>query len=141
MEGGEFRVKKQPKPLVDRVYKYKNKERNFFCPLCRTERNVTTSPRLTKKNIAQITLTSIMIGAALFPLFGVESFVVFFAVWGAFELAVRSDYKKQIPCPHCGFDATTYKRNVKVARQEVADFWAQKQGVNPSISDSVAKTN
>jgi len=141
MVRGESIVKKQSRPLVDRVYKYKNKERNFFCPLCRTERNVTTSPRLTKKNIVQITFTSIMIAAALFTIFGVESFIVFFAVWGAFELAVRSDYKKQIPCPHCGFDATTYKRNVKVARQEVADFWAQKQGVNPSIPDSVAKTN
>ncbi len=135
-------MKNKPnKPLVDRVYKYKNKDRNFFCPLCRTERNVTTSPRLSKKNIAQITLTSVMIAAALFPFFGVESFIVFFAVWGAFELAVRSDYKKQIPCPHCGFDATTYKRNVKIARQEVVDFWAQKQGVNPSISDSSAKVN
>ena len=127
------------KPLVDRVYKYKNKERNFFCPLCRTERNVTTSPRLTKKNLAQITLTSIMIGAALYPFFGVESFVVFFAVWGAFELAIRSDYKKQVPCPHCGFDATAYKRDVKVARQKVADFWAQKQGVMPSVSATPAK--
>ncbi|MBC7715218.1 MAG: hypothetical protein H7177_17870 [Rhizobacter sp.] len=127
------------KPLVDRVYKYKNKDRNFFCPLCRTERNVTTSPRLTKKNIVQITLTSIMIAAALYPLVGVNGGVVFFAVWGFFELAIRSDYKKQIACPHCGFDATSYKRDVRVARQQVADFWAQKQGVTPSVSEASAK--
>ncbi len=134
-------MKNKPKALVDRVYKYKNKDRNFFCPLCRTERNVTTSPRLSKKNIVQISLTSIMLAAALYPFIGVESFIVFFAVWGTFELAVRSDYKKQIPCPHCGFDASTYKRSVKVARQEVATFWAQKQGVNPSIPDSTVKSN
>lgn len=129
-------MRNQPKPLVERVYKYKNKNRNFFCPLCRTERNVTVSPRLTKKNYLQIVLTTIVLGAALFPFFGVESFVIFFAIWGTFELAIRSDYKKQIPCPHCGFDATAYKRDVKVARQQVAEFWAQKQPVNPSVSDS-----
>lgn len=127
-------MRKQPKPLVDRVYKYKNKDRNFFCPLCRTERNVTVSPKLTTKNHIQITLTTIVLGAMLYPFFGVESFVIFFAIWGAFELAVRSDYKKQIPCQHCGFDATWYKRDVKVARQKVAEFWAQKQSVNPSVS-------
>ena len=135
-------MKNKPrKPLVERVYKYKNKDRNFFCPLCRTERNVTTSPRLTKKNIVQISLTSIMIAAALYPFFKIESGVVFFAVWGFFEFAIRSDYKKQIACPHCGFDASSYKRDVRVARQQVADFWAQKQGVKPSVSDSAAKAN
>ncbi|TDP53292.1 hypothetical protein C8D79_1934 [Bacteriovorax stolpii] len=132
-------MRNQPKPLVERVYKYKNKDRNFFCPLCRTERNVTVSPKLTKKNLLQITLTTIVLGAALYPFFGVESFVIFFAIWGAFELAVRSDYKKQIPCQHCGFDATWYKRDVKVARQKVAEFWAQKQTVNPSVSNNQAK--
>ncbi len=131
-------MKKQPKPLVERVYKYKNKSRNFFCPLCRTERNVTVSPRLTKKNHLQIVLTTIVLGSMLFPFFGVESFVIFFAIWGAFELAIRSDYKKQIPCQHCGFDATLYKRDVKVARQKVAEFWAQKQPVNQPVSDTKA---
>ena len=126
-------------PLVNRVYKYKNKSRNFFCPLCRTERNVSVSPRLTKKNHFQIVLSAIVLGSLLYPFFGVESFVVYFALWGAFELAIRSDFKKQVPCDHCGFDATLYKRDVRVARQKVAEFWAQKQTVTPSISESTAK--
>jgi rubredoxin len=129
---------KKNQPLEARVYKYKNKNRNFFCPLCRTERNVTVSPRLTKKNYLQITLTTIVSGSLLYPFFGVESFVIFFAIWGAFELAIRSDYKKQIPCPHCGFDATSYKRDVKVARQQVAEFWANKQSANSSISEKTS---
>ena len=128
------------KPLESRVYKYKNKSRNFFCPLCRTERNVNASPRLTKKNHFQIFLCSVVLGAILFPFFGVESFVVFFAIWGSFELAIRSDFKKQVPCPHCGFDATWYKRDVKVARQKVAEFWAQKQSVNSSVSAPTSKS-
>lgn len=127
------------RPLETRVYKYKNKNRNFFCPLCRTERNVNVSPRLTKKNVVQIALTSVIFGAILFPLMGAESFFVFFLVWGAFELSIRSDFKKQVPCPHCGFDATWYKRDVKVARQKVAEFWAQKQTPNPSVSEVATK--
>ena len=45
------------RPLESRVYKYKNPATSFFCPLCRTERAVTTSPRLTLKNYLQIFLS------------------------------------------------------------------------------------
>lgn len=129
------------KPLENRVYKYKNKSRNFFCPLCRTERNVSASPRLTKKNHFQILLSAIVLGSLLYPLFGVEGFVVYFALWGVFELSIRSNFKKQVPCNHCGFDATLYKRDVRVARQKVAEFWAQKQMLTASVSDAPVKRN
>lgn len=134
-------MKKLKGPLVERVYKYKNKARNFFCPLCRTERNVTTSPRFNSKNYLQITLASLVLGAVIFPFIGAKSFIIFFVIWGFFELAIRSDYKKQVPCPHCGFDATWYKRDVKVARQRVADFWAQKQGVVSAIPATNPRKN
>lgn len=127
------------KPLVSRVYKYKNQANTFFCPLCRTERGITTSPRLTKKNYVQILLTSIILGAALFPFIGANCFIVFFVSWGLFELAVRTDYKKQIACPHCGFDATWYKRDVKVAKQIVKDFWLQKQPLSDQKNQPTAK--
>lgn len=116
-------------PLESRVYKYKNKNNVFFCPLCRTERGINISPRLTKKNYLQILLTSLVFGGALYPFTGVKCFFVFFVVWALFELTVRTDYKKQVACPHCGFDATWYKKDVKVARQLVKEFWAQKQAV------------
>ncbi len=116
------------KPLETRVYRYKNPAKAFYCPLCRTERAVTISPRLTTRNYLQIFLTSIILSSALFPLMGVRSFFTFFLVWAIFEIAVRTDFKKQVPCPHCGFDATWYKKDVKVARQLVKDFWAEKKG-------------
>jgi predicted RNA-binding Zn-ribbon protein involved in translation (DUF1610 family) len=127
------------KPLVSRVYKYKNQASTFFCPLCRSERGISISPRLTKKNYIQILLTSIVLGSFLFPFIGVKSFVIFFVSWGVFELAVRSDYKKQIACPHCGFDATWYKRDVKVARQIVKDFWVDKQTLGDQKIQPTAK--
>lgn len=127
------------RPLENRVYKFKNKANMFFCPLCRTERGISVSPRLTKKNYLQILLTSIVLGSMLFPFTGVKCFFIFFVIWAVFELAVRSDFKKQVACPHCGFDATWYKKDVKVARQLVKDFWAQKQGVTDQKSEAVAK--
>lgn len=127
------------KPLVDRVYKYKNQASTFFCPLCRSERGISISPRLTKKNYIQIFLTSVILGSLLFPSMGVKCFFVFFISWGVFELAVRTDYKKQIACPHCGFDATWYKRDVKMARQIVKDFWVQKQTLSDQKIQPTAK--
>lgn len=127
------------KPLVGRVYKFKNKANTFFCPLCRTERGISISPRLTKKNFIQIFLTSVILGSLLFPLMGIKCFFIFFVSWGIFELAVRTDYKKQIACPHCGFDATWYKRDVKVARQLVKDFWMQKQMIGDQKIQPTAK--
>jgi hypothetical protein len=81
---------------------------------------------LTKKNYLQILLTSVVLGSFLFPLMGIKCFFVFFVLWAVFELSIRTDFKKQVPCPHCGFDATWYKKDVKVARQVVKDFWIQK---------------
>jgi hypothetical protein len=127
------------RPLENRVYKYKNSGHQFFCPLCRTERGISISPRLTKKNYVQILLTSIVLGSMLYPLMGVKCFFIFFVAWTIFELAVRTNYKKQVACPHCGFDATSYKRDVRVARQQVKDFWAQKSGLNDLKSQPTAK--
>lgn len=127
------------KPLVSRVYKYKNQASTFFCPLCRSERGISISPKLTKKNYLQILLTSVVLGSLLYPLVGAKCFSVFFLSWGIFELAVRSDYKKQIACPHCGFDAAWYKRDVKVARQIVKDFWIQKQTLSDQQISPIPK--
>lgn len=54
---------------------------------------------------------------------GVFSFFVYLA---AFEWVRRANYRKEIPCPHCGFDASWYKKDVKVARKLVANYWADK---------------
>ncbi len=113
-------------PLETRVYKYKNPAVKFFCPLCRTERAITVKSRLTKRNYLQIILTSMVASMCLYPVLNVRAFISVFFIWALFELVVRTDFKKQVPCPHCGFDATWYKKDVKVAKNLVKDFWADK---------------
>lgn len=41
------------------------------------------------------------------------------------EIANKMLYRKEIPCPYCGFDATWYRRDVTVANQKVKDYWQQ----------------
>ncbi len=125
-------------PLESRVYKYKNPAVKFYCPLCRTERAITVKARLTAKNYVQLVLTAVVSSMALYPFLGVRSFISFFFIWAVFELAVRTDFKKQVPCPHCGFDATWYKKDVKVARQKVADFWQEKGQPAPNAAPKKA---
>lgn len=114
------------KPLIDRVYKFKNPRMEFFCPLCSSKRGFLYSPKLSKKNFVQIIFISIALAMVLYPILGFRSGIVFFMVWGVMEFSKRVLFKKEIPCPHCGFDATWYKKDVKVARQKVQDFWDKK---------------
>ncbi|ATH08956.1 hypothetical protein BIY24_13665 [Halobacteriovorax marinus] len=114
-------------PLEYRTFKHKNPKMEFFCPLCGTKRAFHSTPRLSPKNYLQLVLSSLLVGAALAPLMGARSYFVFFVFWAIFEAAVRMNFRKDIPCPHCGFDASWYKKDVKMARKIVHDFWATKQ--------------
>ncbi len=114
-------------PLEARVFKLKNPRMEFFCPLCRSKRGFLYSPRLSGKNYVQIIFISLMLSMILYPFLGLRAVVVFFMVWGVMEFSLRLLFKKEIPCPHCGFDATWYKKDVQVARQKVKEFWDEKR--------------
>ena len=116
-------MKDHLRPLTSRTYRYKKSTMDFFCPLCRTERSFTTSFRLTLMNFIQMSLITIVLTAILFPWLGLKGGFLFFAVWAAFDFGSRVNFRKEIPCPHCGFDASWYKRDVKVARKLVHQFW------------------
>ena len=111
----------------ERVYRYKNPVMEFFCPLCSTARAFVSRPRLSAWNYLQIGIVSAFFILLLHPFVGIKSVVVSLLVWMGFEFAIRANFKKQIPCPHCGFDASWYKRDVKMARQKVQQFWNDKE--------------
>ncbi|MCF8057648.1 MAG: hypothetical protein K9K67_00015 [Bacteriovoracaceae bacterium] len=113
-------------PLEARTYRFKKHALQFFCPLCRTERCITIGHRLTYLNYMQITLLTALVTASLYSVAGLKTLAVFFPIWLTFEMTRRMLFSKEVPCPHCGFDASWYKRDVKVARKRVAEFWDQK---------------
>jgi C4-type Zn-finger protein len=125
--------KKDDLAQVDaRRFVYKNPKTNFYCPLCRTKRSFLTSPRLSKMNWLQMVLITVVLSACLYPIAQLKSVFVFFVVWALFEGAVRVVFRKEIPCPHCGFDASWYKKDVKIARRIVEDFWDDKKTLQTS---------
>lgn len=114
------------KPLSKRIFRKKNPVMKFFCPLCGTERSFSIRPRLSRKNYLQVVVTSLFLSVCLYPLIKVAALFAIFVVWGAAEFGVRTLFRKEIPCPHCGFDASWYKRDVKMAQSKVKEFWKEK---------------
>lgn len=114
------------RPLSRRIFKHKNPSMRFFCPLCGTERAFTYRPRLSQKNYFQIAVSGLFLAVITYPLLKVAALFSVFVVWGAAEFAVRTLFRKEIPCPHCGFDASWYKKDVKVARKKVKEFWQER---------------
>ena len=106
-----------------RFYKVKNPSKNFLCALCSAPRNMKYSKNLKTQNYIQIALVSVAVVWALYPFIGVKSLMSVFALWMSFEIINKILYRKDIPCPYCGFDATWYRRDVKVAHQKVKDYW------------------
>lgn len=109
-------------PLDSRPYKLRKPKMEFFCPLCRTQRGFAYSPKLTRKNYFQITLVSLI----FFPIFGFKVFIIFLSIAAIMEFFLRCLLKNEIPCPYCGFDASWYKKDIKMARKKVQEFWEKK---------------
>lgn len=106
-----------------RFFKVKNPSDEFLCALCSTPRQMKYSKHLNKKNYLQIVVISLFLTWFLWDLMSYKALSLFFIVWTIFEIVKKALYRKEIPCPYCGFDATWYRRNVKFARKKVDHFW------------------
>ncbi|MFN8370884.1 MAG: hypothetical protein U0T83_09710 [Bacteriovoracaceae bacterium] len=122
--------------LGPRTYKVKNPAITFFCPLCRTERGMIYTPDLSPKNYAQIAIISVVVMSLFYPLMEVKVFFLAFVVWGIFEAVKKILFRREITCPHCGFDATWYKKDVRIAKRMVKSFWDTQNASQPSASNN-----
>lgn len=119
-----------------RFYKVKNPQREFFCALCRAPRQMKYGRNLQGRHFLQIVLLSIIASWLLFPWFKEKSLISFFFVWIVYELVHKFLYRRELPCPYCGFDATWYRRDVNVAKRLVEEFWL---GVNEQEKEAVSQ--
>lgn len=127
-------ISKVNNPLEQRPYRFKNPSMEFYCPLCRTERAFAGKPGLSKNNVLQIAMLTLVTTLCAYPWAAWRGIFSVFFYWACFEVSLRVLFRKEIPCPHCGFDASWYKRDVKVARRLVMEFWENK---NPTIKEEV----
>lgn len=109
-----------------RFFKVKKATKHFICPLCSSPRQMRYQKQLNEKQFIQIAVLAGSLIWFLFPVMGFKSLSLFFVVWLGFELVNKMLYRKEIPCPYCGFDATWYRRDVKVAKKKVEEFWSAK---------------
>ena len=116
-----------------RVYKKKGSRLDFLCPLCGVSRSMTKSFKLTKSNYIQISVLSFTLFVVSYAWLGGAGVIYFPVVLCAFEFWKRVDYKRDIPCESCGFDALWYKKDVPKAKQLVHEFWNQKKSNSENI--------
>lgn len=109
--------------MTKRFYRVKGARREFLCALCRAPRQMRYSSKLAAKNYAQLLIFSLSLVWMLFPWFGIRSTLLALAIWPCVEFVNKLLYRKEISCPYCGFDATWYRRDVRVARRKVEEFW------------------
>ena len=109
-----------------RVFRIKNALLYFLCPLCGTQRGLRYTPHLTAKHYTHILMISLFLGLVSWPLIREKVIYLGLFVWAIYELVLKLLYRQDLPCPHCGFDATWYNRDVKMARSIVQSFWAKK---------------
>lgn len=131
--------------LGDRkFFKVKNPHKSFLCALCSAPRQMKYNRNLSFKNYLQITTLAVGLVYFLFPVFGFKSIYLMFVIWFIAEVANKILYRNELPCPYCGFDATWYRRDVKVARKKVEDFWVlrnPKQNLESEVSENQQPLN
>jgi len=127
----------QHTPLESRTFKFKDPHMEFYCPLCGTQRAITAKPHLSALNYLQMTLITVAITACLYPFMEWKGIFSFFFVWAVFEGAFRLNFRKEVPCPHCGFDASWYKKDVTVAREKVDQFWSTQNNADGNMSQNL----
>lgn len=109
-----------------RFFKVKNANKNFLCALCKSPRQMKYAKNLTEFNYIQIVLLSAFLSWLLYPVMGLKALSLVLVIWPIFEVTNKMLYRREIPCPYCGFDATWYRRDVKVAKRKVEDFWKER---------------
>lgn len=124
--------------LETRPFRVKAPLVRFFCPLCGSERALARSHRLAPRHKAQVLFLTLLTTALLHPVAGWRGVLSVLVWWPAFELAVRALYRKDVPCPYCGFDAVWYRRDAGKARELVRRFWEGRPAPAPGGARSPA---
>ena len=105
-----------------KFYKVKNPKKKFFCALCKSPRELRYQRTLSSRNHFQLTVLIVCLAWPSYEMLGPRSLFVLPIVYMIAEVANKILYRKNLPCPFCGFDATWYRRDVTVARKKVLDF-------------------
>ncbi len=117
-------------------YKLKNATKQFLCALCGNEREVKFKRTLDWKNYLQMVIVSSLLTLFAYPWFELKGLFIFPIVWLGFEVTIKMLFRKELPCPHCGFDPVWYCKDVREAKKRVQKFWTP-EDLNPESTPEV----
>jgi 5-bromo-4-chloroindolyl phosphate hydrolysis protein len=69
-----------------------------------------------------MSIMAVLLVLALWPFWGEKSFALFVLPFIFGELIHKFWYRKDLVCPHCGFDAAWYLKDIKMARKKISRF-------------------
>lgn len=121
--------------------RFKRQKKEFLCALCSSNRSMKYSKNLDAIHYTQISLLSFSFTYFLWSSLGVNSLLFIPVIWALFEITNKTLYRKDVPCPNCGFDATWYRRDVKIAKNKVKEFWQIKEEAKFTKLDNSKSTD
>lgn len=93
---------------------------DIYCALCGMKRRIwVNDSKLSAIQHIQTVLVSVFLAWALFPIMGMGSLFLYPFVWLFADLGKKVLYRRGAQCHYCGFDAITYKKDVRKAKQLV----------------------
>ncbi len=109
-------------------FRYQQREYwEFYCPVCKAQRRSFYWPSPRKRHYGALAILGLFITAVCQPWIGLRGVVFIFPIWAVFEFAYRARARQSLICSRCGFDPYLYKYDVKLARDKVERFWADKK--------------
>ena len=87
-----------------------------FCALCGIKREFAGHRFLTKKMWARVLAIGSFLSLLTYPLLGWNCLLSLVMVAIMYEFTNMSIYRKEVKCPHCGFDPIWYRKNWRLAK-------------------------
>jgi hypothetical protein len=116
-------LKKVKSTIVDR-----NASKKFvFCALCGIKRQFLGHRSLTKKMWFEVLSIGSLLSVLLFPLLEFKGLISLGLVAMIYDFANMSVYRKEVRCPHCGFDPIWYRKNWRLAKTMIQTTIADKK--------------
>ena len=109
-------------------FRYQQREYwEFYCPACKAQRRSFYWPSPRVRHYVALGILGLFIAAASQPWLGYRGGMLILPVWAGFEFLYRARARQSLICSRCGFDPYLYKYDVKLARDKVERFWAEKK--------------
>ena len=116
----------------------KRKFWEYYCPVCKSLSRSFYWPSPRPQHYLGLAVFEVFLTAFTWPWFGPKGAFLIFPIWALFEASYRMRARQSIICRHCGFDPYLYKFDVKLARQKMEEFWAEKVKKQGQPAPSVA---